>query len=249
MSKQPSGESADDPIIAEYEALLGRQADEIRKAAGVPNGQAVWLRTFGADSPVAKQIADLQRQHRREIAEWEQEHGPFDPPPLTPAQLGTIIEIVNRKHNSTSFTDRPIVVGGPSPRLQFYLDVRAAARRMRKTDRSLPPVPPAETDPEVGLETIEDWIADAQASRRSRPPRVGQWTPPKGYVSTTNIKHDDEFRKDGKNPSRTTIEKWQERDPPKKIVKDPATGENWYPRTWAMKHVKAWSPRNSGSRA
>jgi hypothetical protein len=70
------------------------------------------------------------------------------------------------------------------------------------------------------------------------------WEPPAGYVSVSDIMSKPEFRKDGKNPPRTTIQKWADTDG-MEAVKAPDTQECHYPREWAKGHVKTWNPRKA----
>jgi hypothetical protein len=69
------------------------------------------------------------------------------------------------------------------------------------------------------------------------------WKPPADYVGVKTILQDRRFRKDGKNPPRTTIQQWERDHSPPARVADPASGEIYLPETWVDERWKEWSPR------
>lgn len=71
------------------------------------------------------------------------------------------------------------------------------------------------------------------------------WSPPAGYVGSKTIEHDERFRKNGKNPPRTTLQLWQNRSRDLKMVQDPASNENYYPEEWVREQIKLWHPRRT----
>lgn len=94
-----------------------------------------------------------------------------------------------------------------------------------------------------------DELGRNAAERRSKPT---PWRPPEGYVGTKEICHDVRFRKSGKNPQPSTIQRWVERaareNEPIEIVKAPDTGENFYPEAWIVRQIERWRPRSTPSR-
>jgi hypothetical protein len=78
------------------------------------------------------------------------------------------------------------------------------------------------------------------------------WEPPNGYVGTNEIVNDARFRKNGKNPVQSTIQRWVDRDnrEAKKnansqviIERAPDTHECYYPESWVFEQIKRWHPR------
>lgn len=81
------------------------------------------------------------------------------------------------------------------------------------------------------------------------PPSMGSagvvsWTPPPGFVGVKRILHDATYRKEGKNPSRSTIQQWERKEQPPKRERDPQSGEIYFPKDWVDKHWKKWKPRH-----
>ena len=65
-----------------------------------------------------------------------------------------------------------------------------------------------------------------------------QWKPPKGYIGSKSIVNDH-------NVPRSTLQGWEERNPPKKKVrKDPQTGEKYYPEKWFERRVEQYERRS-----
>ena len=91
----------------------------------------------------------------------------------------------------------------------------------------------------------ELWFADE--GQRLRNLRAGakrpssQW-PPSGHVAVTTIQHDDRYKKNGTNPARTSILRWEDRGSVTKLY-HPKSNEVAYPDDWVSKHWNAWSPR------
>ncbi len=75
------------------------------------------------------------------------------------------------------------------------------------------------------------------------------WVPVAGYVGRKTICTHERFRKNGKNPSATTIDAWvnsaAKGGQPVVIEKDPANQENYYPETWIRERIARWNPRTS----
>lgn len=74
------------------------------------------------------------------------------------------------------------------------------------------------------------------------------WKPPLGYVGAKAIVSDERFQKDGRSPSRSTIQEWVDRSKKKtdnnlSVVKDPATQECHYPELWVHAQIRRWNPR------
>lgn len=75
-----------------------------------------------------------------------------------------------------------------------------------------------------------------------------QWEPPSGYVGLNSIcgrdgiPGDERYRKDGKNPARSTIQGWRERDNPH-FERAPDSGELYFEEKWVMSSIKTWNPR------
>lgn len=76
-------------------------------------------------------------------------------------------------------------------------------------------------------------------------PAPSAWVPPPGFVGTKAITSSERFRKDGKNPPRTTIDHWITRagDTLKREM-DPATREVYLPETWVLEQIRTWNPRS-----
>ncbi|NLX21651.1 MAG: hypothetical protein GXY55_08255 [Phycisphaerae bacterium] len=71
---------------------------------------------------------------------------------------------------------------------------------------------------------------------------MSPWIPPPGYVGVKTICNDARFRKNEKNPPRTTIDVWLKSD--KLVVhKDPATQEVHVPESWILDRISRWTPR------
>ncbi|MCH8969898.1 MAG: hypothetical protein IIA66_12365 [Planctomycetes bacterium] len=68
------------------------------------------------------------------------------------------------------------------------------------------------------------------------------WEPPEDHVRVSAIQADEEYQKNGKNPSRTTIQQWENRDHPL-VVRDPATNESCFLKSWVFDCIKKWNPR------
>ncbi len=88
---------------------------------------------------------------------------------------------------------------------------------------------------------------DEDAADKHSPFR--EWGPPEGYVGTKTITLDQRFRKDGKNPPRTTIDAWyaaakRAGQAPAK-AHDPSTHELFLPESWVHERMATWSPRAS----
>lgn len=88
---------------------------------------------------------------------------------------------------------------------------------------------------------------DASAKRAE----LRQWEPPAGLVRVSVIENDKRYRKRGKNPPRSTIQKWYDMKPPAgtdPVVKDPQTSECCYPVEWVEDRWREWKPRPIGKR-
>jgi hypothetical protein len=73
--------------------------------------------------------------------------------------------------------------------------------------------------------------------------RPAAWKPKPGYVGTKTIcSNDGRYQKHGKNPPRTTLQQWQDRDTPD-IDRDPASGQVYYPESWVLQCISTWNPR------
>ncbi len=72
---------------------------------------------------------------------------------------------------------------------------------------------------------------------------AAEWSVPEGYVRVSEISNDSAFKKNGKSPPRTTVQRWADKPSAPEAVKDPATGENCYPREWVMEQRAQWAPR------
>ncbi len=87
-----------------------------------------------------------------------------------------------------------------------------------------------------------------QAGRKDAPPQR-PWQPPDGYVRTSEIKFNPRFKKTGKNPVESTIQRWVERAKRNKksveIVKAPDTHENHYAEAWVLEQIELWNPRST----
>jgi len=70
------------------------------------------------------------------------------------------------------------------------------------------------------------------------------WSPPPEHVGAKAIVHSERFRKAGKNPSRSTLQRWAETDKVKPVY-DPISGEAHYPETWVHDRFGRWTPRRS----
>lgn len=86
------------------------------------------------------------------------------------------------------------------------------------------------------LESVK-FALDRQKQAKSVKPKTKGWKPPKGYISSSTIVNDNQYK-----VPRTTLQAWAERDGviPKK---DPQTGENYYRLTWVKKRVKNYKRR------
>ncbi len=71
---------------------------------------------------------------------------------------------------------------------------------------------------------------------------AAEWTTPKGYVTISEIERLPDFEKSGKNPRRTTVDYWIEKDPPE-IITNPHTRERCVPHQWVKAHVEQWQPK------
>lgn len=74
-----------------------------------------------------------------------------------------------------------------------------------------------------------------------------RWQPPKGYVGSKTILSHERFRKGGKNPSRSTLQEWENRsnsseDQVQRVVA-PDSGEVFFPEAWVQDQMKRWHPR------
>ncbi len=73
------------------------------------------------------------------------------------------------------------------------------------------------------------------------------WEPPSGYVGAKTICSHERFRKNGKNPPRTTVHAWIKRsrdtDEPVDVVKSPDSHEVHIPEDWVADHIRTWNPR------
>lgn len=102
-------------------------------------------------------------------------------------------------------------------------------------------------------EVAEDVCPVKAESSGGRSKAAPPWTPPPGYVGTNTIKYAGRFRKHGKNPASSTIQRWVERSgshsdsPVKKKVVDPVTHERYYPESWVKEQIQRWNPRQSGA--
>ena len=72
-------------------------------------------------------------------------------------------------------------------------------------------------------------------------PSIELWSPSPGYVGTKRIMRDERFRKNGKNPPRTTLQQWQKSNPP--VERAPDSGELFYPESWVLDCIRTWHPR------
>jgi len=76
-----------------------------------------------------------------------------------------------------------------------------------------------------------------------------KWQCPDGYVSVDDIMLDPKYKKNGKNPPRTTIQKWEQKSirngDPVNCIKAPDSQTKHYPEFWVMVQVQLWHPRNT----
>lgn len=72
---------------------------------------------------------------------------------------------------------------------------------------------------------------------------LARWRPPPGYVGTKEIGIDNRFKKDGKNPPRTTIDVWLKKHPTTKIPA-PDSREIHISETWVLERIAGWNPRS-----
>ncbi|MEK6674017.1 MAG: hypothetical protein AABZ47_00010 [Planctomycetota bacterium] len=74
-----------------------------------------------------------------------------------------------------------------------------------------------------------------------------EWNPRPGYVGRKAICTHERFKKQGKNPSATTIDGWVKSAKSHgaliQIEKDPANHENYYAEEWIMERIGTWNPR------
>jgi len=101
---------------------------------------------------------------------------------------------------------------------------------------------PYEVD-EAVIGTLPDLLAE-DAGRPNKP--IKRWEPPAGYVSVQKIMSDERFRKNGKNPQRSTIQRWMETRGTK-VVKHPHKHLVHVPEEWAHEQIERWTPRNSSA--
>lgn len=79
----------------------------------------------------------------------------------------------------------------------------------------------------------------AQGGRRKR---KLAWPPP-GYIGVKAITTALKYRKNGKNPPRSTIQRWVAAEKPRSTKRDPETGECFYPESWVDRRWKRWMPQ------
>ncbi len=98
------------------------------------------------------------------------------------------------------------------------------------------PKPAAERESEEGAGAAEGARISAKG-----------WKPPLGYVGVKTICSDERFRKNGKNPARTTIHAWikcgQRTGIPVSVLKAPDSQEVHVPENWVMDQISTWNPR------
>jgi hypothetical protein len=116
-------------------------------------------------------------------------------------------------------------------------------RYLRSSARKLP----ARDKPHVRA-ILGEVRHDLEGSRTTpEAPALRKWQPKAGYIGVKTICTDARFRKNGKNPPRSTIEVWMKRAQrirkPVKVVKAPDSGEVHLPEVWVLKQVKRWNPR------
>lgn len=71
---------------------------------------------------------------------------------------------------------------------------------------------------------------------------AGDPWPPVGNVAVSTITHGAKYKKNGKNPARTTIQQWEKRESVAKAY-HPQSNEVAYPQEWVSRHWNKWSPR------
>jgi hypothetical protein len=69
------------------------------------------------------------------------------------------------------------------------------------------------------------------------------WTPPAGSVGAKTVCQDARFRKQGKNPSRSTIQRWERKARGGRVGSDPRSGEIYYAEKWVEDRWGEWNPR------
>lgn len=95
-----------------------------------------------------------------------------------------------------------------------------------------------------GLAVLERDDANTPVTDVRRPKR---WEPQPGYVGTKTITTDERFRKDGKNPPQSTMQRWVKRSEkegePVHTDKAPDSGEKFYPEQWVLEQIERWHPQ------
>lgn len=105
-------------------------------------------------------------------------------------------------------------------------------------------MPPVEESPPASKESaLEEPDEPGTAAELTGDDVADKW-PPSNYVAVSTIERTDEYKKSGKNPPRTTIQRWETADPVVK-VHAPGSNEVSYPKEWVDQHWNAWSPRSS----
>lgn len=78
--------------------------------------------------------------------------------------------------------------------------------------------------------------------------KMKPFTPPAGWVSALDLEISRQWRKSGKNPRKSTVDRWITRNPPKPRIKvDPSNGTRWFPPKWVTAEFTRWSPRPANS--
>jgi hypothetical protein len=83
-----------------------------------------------------------------------------------------------------------------------------------------------------------------------RSPSNRSWEPPPGFVGMTNIMFDMRFKKNGKNPPRTTIQVWTDKARKsgalvvgETYIKAPDNKMVYVPESWVTGQIALWNPR------
>ena len=89
--------------------------------------------------------------------------------------------------------------------------------------------------------------ADEHGEPLDKPLTPTRWEPPTGYVGVKTVARDRRFRKNGKNPPRTTIQEWirraEQRGSPVKVIRAPDSKEVHLPEKWVHEQIALWHPR------
>jgi hypothetical protein len=154
----------------------------------------------------------------------------------TPKELGKAIDCLGWIPRKSKTLGATIAVEEAK---EVYLFARTKANEIRESIPDPPELPQVtEKDPFLGIQTIREWCTETE--QKTTPVKeLGErrWKPPKNCIGSKEIVNT--YR-----VPRTTLQGWQECDPPKpKVIKDPQTQENYYTRKWFEKHHKNYRPR------